>query len=59
MNLGWLLWLIGVIIAVILGLSVFNIYQVPVLIDQINNIANGVNKALFVAIALLAIAKLV
>jgi hypothetical protein len=59
MNLGWLLWLIGVIIAVIVGLSVFGIYNVPVVIDQLTTMTNGVYKALYASIILLAIAKLV
>jgi hypothetical protein len=58
MNLGYLLWLIGVIIAVVIGLSVFHIYDVPVVIDQLR--ANfDLTKALFVALALIALSKLV
>jgi hypothetical protein len=58
MNVGWLLWLIGVIIAVIVGLSVFANFDVPVVMAQIKNIGDGATKALFLAIALLVIAKL-
>ncbi len=58
MNLGYTLWLIGVVIAVIIGLSVFHIYEVPVLMDAIRNMADGTTRALFVALALIAVSKL-
>jgi len=56
MNLSYLLWLIGIIIAVIIGLATFNIYTVPVVFDALNQF--GTTKALFVAIALIAVSKL-
>jgi hypothetical protein len=58
MSLGYLLWLIGVVIAVIVGLSVFHIYDVPVVMDQIRSITDGTTKALFVALALVTVSKL-
>ncbi len=58
MNLSYLLWLIGVVIAVIVGLSVFHIYEVPFVMDQLRSITDGTTKALFVALALVALSKL-
>jgi hypothetical protein len=58
MSLGYLLWLIGVVIAVIVGLSVFHVYDVPVVMDQIRSITDGTTKALFVALALVTVSKL-
>jgi hypothetical protein len=58
MNIGYLLWLIGVVIAVVIGLSVFHIYEVPVVMDQLRAIPEGTTKALFLALALVTISKL-
>jgi hypothetical protein len=58
MNTGYLLWLIGVVIAVVIGLSVFHIYEVPVVMDQLRSITDGTTKALFVALALVTVSKL-
>ncbi len=57
MSVGYLLWLIGVAIAVIVGLSVFNIYETPVLMAAIKNLADGTTKALFLALALVTVSK--
>ncbi len=57
--LSWLLWFIGILIAVAVGLSVFHVYDVPVVIDQIRGLGNdALTKALFIALALVAISKL-
>jgi hypothetical protein len=60
MKFSYILWLLGVVIAVVVGLSVFDVYQVPVLIDQLKNLvgADWAAKSLFVALALLALSKL-
>ncbi len=57
--MGWLLWLIGVAIAVVVGLSVFGIYDVPYLVPQIKAYSDGAVKALFLALGLIALSKLV
>ena len=36
--LSWLLWFVGILIAVAVGLSVFHIYEVPFVIDQIRSL---------------------
>ena len=57
--LSWLLWFVGVVIAVAVGLSVFHIYEVPFVIDQLRSLGNdALTKALFISLALLAISKL-
>jgi hypothetical protein len=60
MNLSWLLWLLGILIAFVVGLSVFDVYQIPVLIDQLKNLVgdNWAAKSLFVSLALVALSKL-
>ncbi len=57
--LSWLLWFVGILIAVAVGLSVFNIYEVPFVIEQIRALGtDALTKALFIALALVAISKL-
>jgi hypothetical protein len=59
MNFGYLIWLLGIALAVIVGLSIFDVYQVPVAIDMLKKF--GVDwsaKTLFVALALVALSKL-
>jgi hypothetical protein len=58
MNLSSLLWLIGVLIAVAVGLSVFHVYEVPFVMDQLRSVTDGTTKALLVAIGLVALSKL-
>jgi hypothetical protein len=55
--MGWLLWLLGVAIAVVVGLSVFGVYDVPYVVPQIAAVSQGVTKALLVAVGLTALAK--
>jgi hypothetical protein len=57
--MGWLLWFIGVAIAVIVGLSVFANYDVPYVVAQIKQFQDGAVKALFLALALIALSKLI
>jgi hypothetical protein len=57
--MGWLLWLIGVAIAVIVGLSVFAGYDVPYVVEQIKAFPDGAVKALFLALGLIALSKVV
>jgi hypothetical protein len=57
--MGWLLWLIGVAIAVIVGLSVFAGYDVPYVVAQIKAVQDGAVKALFLALGLIALSKVV
>ncbi len=57
--LSWLLWVIGILIAVAVGLSVFHVYDVPFVIDQIRSLGNdALTKALFISLALVAVSKL-
>jgi len=57
--LSWLLWFIGILIAVAVGLSVFHVYDVPFVIDQIRALGtDALTKALFIALALVALSKL-
>ncbi len=57
--LSWLLWFIGVLIAVAVGLSVFHVYEVPFVIEQIRALGtDALTKALFIALALVAVSKL-
>ena len=58
MNFGYLIWLLGIIVAVIIGLSVFHVYEVPFVMDQLRSIPDGTTKALFVALGLVAVSKL-
>ncbi len=59
MNFSWLLWLLGILIALVVGLSVFDVYQIPVLIDQLKKLSGDwAAKALFVSLALVALSKL-
>lgn len=57
--MGWLLWLLGIAIAVIVGLAVFGVYNVPYVVDQVVAIKDGVPKALLVAVGLTALAKVI
>lgn len=58
--LSWLLWLIGLALAVVIGLTVFNIYPIPAVTNQITSVlgSDGLTKALFVSLALLAVSKI-
>ena len=57
--LSWLLWFIGILIAVAVGASVFFHQDVPFVIDQIRALGNdALTKALFIALALVALSKL-
>ncbi len=57
--LSWLLWFVGILIAIAVGLSVFHIYEVPFVIDQIRSLGNdALTKALFISLALVAVSKL-
>ncbi len=58
MTIGYLLWLIGVVIAVVIGLSVFFHYDVPVLMQAITSVTDT-TRALFVAFGLVTISKFV
>jgi len=59
MRFSYLVWLIGIALAVIVGLSIFNVYQVPVVIDQLRKFGDDWSaKSLFVALALVAMSKL-
>ena len=55
--MGWVLWFVGVVIAVIVGLAVFNIYDLHVVTDQLRQYSEGMTKALFVALGLVAISR--
>ncbi len=59
MKFSYLIWLLGIALAVIVGLSIFDVYQVPFAIDLLKKF--GVDwsaKTLFVALALVALSKL-
>jgi len=59
MRFSYLIWLLGIVLAVIVGLSIFNVYQVPVVIDQLRKFGDDWSaKSLFVALALVALSKL-
>jgi hypothetical protein len=58
MNFGYLLWLLGVAIALIVGVSVFAHSDVPYVMDWLRSIPDGTTKAIFVALGLVAISKL-
>jgi hypothetical protein len=54
--MGWLLWLIGVAIAVIVALHLFiPAYDVPYVADQVKNL--GIEKVLLAAVGITALAK--
>ncbi len=56
--MSWLLWFIGVAIAVIIGLAVFHVYDVQAVTEQLRRFdPDGLAKALFVALGLVAISK--
>jgi hypothetical protein len=55
--MSWVLWLIGVVVAVIVGLAVFGIYDLHVVTDQLRQYQDGMAKALIVAAGLVAISK--
>jgi hypothetical protein len=66
-GLGGLLWVIGVVIAVILGLSFFGVYEVPYVLNKLapggpaelwSTTGPGI-KVLFLACGLLGISKLI
>lgn len=58
MNISYLLWLIGVLIAVLVGIDIFytEIGFVKTVLGQLE--PNGAAKALFVSLGLVAISKL-
>jgi hypothetical protein len=58
MNLSYLLWLLGILIAIIVGLSVFGQIDVPYVTAWLSSIKDGTAKALFVALGLVALSKL-
>ncbi len=60
MRFSYLIWLLGIALAVIVGLSVFHVYDVPVVIDQLRKFVgeDWSAKTLFVALALVALSKL-
>ena len=59
MRFSYLIWLIGIVLAVIVGISIFNVYQVPVVIDQLRKFGDDWSaKSLFVALAIVALSKL-
>jgi hypothetical protein len=55
--MSWVLWLIGVAIAVVVGLATFNVYDLHVVTDQLRQFSEGMTKALFIAFGLVAISK--
>jgi hypothetical protein len=55
--MSWVLWLIGVVVAVIVGLAIFNVYDLKVATDFIRQYQDGMAKALVVAAGLIAISK--
>ena len=55
--MSWILWLIGVVIAVIVGLATFGVYDLHVVTDQLRQYPEGMTKAVFVAAGLIAISK--
>jgi hypothetical protein len=56
-SMSWVLWLIGVVVAVIVGLAIFNVYDLKVATDFIRQYQDGMAKALVVAAGLIAISK--
>jgi hypothetical protein len=57
--MGWLLWIIGVAIAVIVGLHLFAGIDTPYVIDQVAAMKDGVVKVLLVAVGLTALGKVI
>jgi hypothetical protein len=55
--MGWFFWLVGIALAVIVGLSVFDVYSTPYVVPQITAISQGAVKALLIAVGLVALAK--
>ena len=55
--MSWVLWLIGVAIVVIVGLAIFNVYDLQVVTGQIRTVTDGMAKALVVGAGLIAISK--
>jgi hypothetical protein len=55
--MSWILWLIGVVIAVIVGLAVFAGIEVPVVTAQIKSFDANLAKTAVVAAGLIAISK--
>lgn len=56
--MGWVLWVIGVAIAIIIGLAVFTSYDVHAVTDQLRRLdPEGLTKALFIALGLVAISR--
>ena len=47
MNFSYLIWLLGIIVAVIIGLSVFHVYEVPFVMDQLRSIRGRDDKGAF------------
>jgi hypothetical protein len=59
MRFSYFVWLLGIALAVIVGLSVFHVYEVPFAIDQLRRFGDDWSaKTLFVALALVALSKL-
>jgi hypothetical protein len=55
--MSWILWLIGVVIAVIVGLAIFGVYDLHAVTDQIRGYQDGMAKALVVSAVLIAVSK--
>ena len=55
--MSWILWLIGVAIVAIVGLAVFNVYDLHVVTDQLRTYTDGMAKALIIGAGLVAISK--
>jgi hypothetical protein len=58
MNFSYLLWLLGVAIALVVGVSVFAHSDIPYVMDWLRSYPDGTTKALFVALGLVALSKL-
>jgi hypothetical protein len=56
--MGIVLWLIGVVIAVVVGLAIFTSVDVHAVTDQLHRLdPDGLAKAMFLALGLVAISK--
>jgi hypothetical protein len=55
--MSWVLWLIGVAIVVIVGLAIFNVYDLQAVTSQVRGFTDGMAKALIVGAGLIAISK--
>jgi hypothetical protein len=55
--MSWILWLIGVVIAVIVGLAAFGLYDLKVVTGQITSFDPTMVKSAVVAAGLIAISK--